>query len=67
MVLCGNMMWICYRVLGSLQFFVVKAFLETCLFLIIGQHKGLALCNNDSEHDKIVEEVSEAWMMIRSG
>uniref|UniRef100_A0A7N2MJA8 Leucine-rich repeat-containing N-terminal plant-type domain-containing protein n=1 Tax=Quercus lobata TaxID=97700 RepID=A0A7N2MJA8_QUELO len=44
-----------------------QTFLETCLFLIIGQHKGLALCNNDGEHDKIVEELSEAWMMIRSG
>ena len=59
-------MWICYRVLGSLQFFGVKAFLETCLFPVVGQHEGLALCNNNREHCKIAKEDSEARMTTLS-
>nr|POF04416.1 hypothetical protein CFP56_32030 [Quercus suber] len=68
--LCGppltQKIWICSWVLGSLRFFGVKAFLETCLFLVIGQHEGLALCNNNSEHCKIAEDDSEAGMTTLS-
>nr|POF00236.1 leucine-rich repeat receptor-like protein kinase pxc2 [Quercus suber] len=46
--------------LGHMQFFDSKAVMETCLFLIIGQHEGLAIRNNGGEQGKILEDVSEA-------
>ena len=39
--------------------------LETCLFLVIGQHEALALCNSNSEHCKIAKEDSEAGITTR--
>ena len=36
------------------------AVMETCFFLIIGQHEGLAIRNNGGEQGKILEDVSEA-------
>ena len=49
-------------IFGCLRFFVAKGFMETCLFLVIREHEGLALCQNGSKHGKIAEEVSKAWM-----
>ena len=43
-----------------MQFFDSKAVMETCLFLIIGQHEGLAIHNSGGEQGKILEDVSEA-------
>ena len=43
-----------------MQFFDSKAVMETCLFLVIGQHEGLAIRNNGGEQGKILEDVSEA-------
>ena len=60
MVLCGYRTRICDMFLGCLWFIAVKAFMETCLFFVIGQYEGLALRNYGSQHGKIAEEVSEA-------
>ena len=62
MVLWHSRIWICGRFFRCLRFFVAKEFIETCLFLIIGEHEGLPLRNNGCEHDKTVEDVSKAWM-----
>ena len=43
-----------------MQFFDSKAVMETCLFLIIGQHEGLAIHNSGGEQGKILEDVSKA-------
>lgn len=66
MVLWHNRIWICGRYFGCLQFFVVKGFMKTCLFLVIGEHEGLPLCNNGCEHGKAVEDVSKARMSTSS-
>ena len=58
--------WICGRFFGCLRFFVAKEFMETCLFLVIGEDEGLPLRNNGCEQGKTVEDVSKARMSTSS-
>ena len=66
MVLWRSRIWICGRFFRCLRFFVAKEFIETCLFLIIGEHEGLPLRNNGCEHGKAVEDVSKDQMSTSS-
>lgn len=59
MVLCWSRTWIYCEFLECVRLFAFKAFMETCLFLVLGQPDGLDLRNNGSEQGTIVEEVSE--------
>lgn len=51
---------------GCLRFFVAKEFMETCLFLVIGEDEGLPLRNNGCEQGKTVEDISKARMSTSS-
>lgn len=59
MVLWHSRIWICGRFFGCLRFFVAKEFMETCLFLVIGEDEGLPLRNNGCEQGKTMEDISK--------